>query len=140
MFATPEEAEHAFYDSLHQADTIRLMEVWSDDEEVVCVHPGGIRVIGSDSVRNSWQQILANGPLLIQPTRPMIMTSLMSSVHVLIEQVTIHSPEGKQVANCYTTNVYHKGPSGWRMVLHHASNAPDDVGMFDLQDIPGTLH
>ena len=41
MFATPEEAEHAFYEALEQGDTVRLMQVWADDEEVVCIHPGG---------------------------------------------------------------------------------------------------
>jgi ketosteroid isomerase-like protein len=140
VFTTPEEAEHAFYEALRLADLNRMMQVWADDEEIVCIHPGGIRVIGHDAVQNAWQHILADGPVAIIPIRPMAMTSIMSSVHVLIEQITINTPEGEQIANCYTTHIFHKGPSGWRMVLHHASSAPGDAGMFDLQDIPDILH
>jgi len=58
-FATAEEAELAFYDALERADLTRLMQVWADNEEIVCVHPGGLRVVGLHAVKESWQEILA---------------------------------------------------------------------------------
>ena len=61
MFATTEEAELAFYDALERADINRLMQVWSDEEEIVCVHPGGLRVVGHHAVQESWQEI-PHGP------------------------------------------------------------------------------
>lgn len=140
MFATPEEAEHAFYEALEQGNTVRLMQVWADDEEIVCIHPGGLRIVGHCAVHESWQHMLANGPLHIRPLRPLIIPSMMCAVHVLVEQVAVHTREGMQFANCYATNIYHKSPAGWRMVMHHASSAPAEAGVPDLPDMPGMLH
>jgi ketosteroid isomerase-like protein len=140
MFATPDEAEHAFYDALEHADLGRLMQVWADDEEIVCIHPGGLRVAGHGAVRESWRQILSQGPLRLRPMRPLVMQSMMSSTHVLVETVSAVTQEGAQNVNCYATNLYHKGPTGWRMVLHHASPAPAQAGVLDLHDLPDRLH
>ena len=100
MFATAEEAELAFYDALERADLTRLMQVWADDEEIVCVHPGGLRVIGHHAVNESFQEILAAGGLHIRPARTMVVHSMMSAVHSLIEQVTVQGPQSTEVANC----------------------------------------
>ena len=140
MFATTEEAELAFYDALERADINRLMQVWSDEEEIVCVHPGGLRVVGHHAVQESWQEILASGPLHILPSKAKVLHSMMSAVHSLVEQVTVHGTESTEIAHCYATNVYHKGPTGWRLVMHHASAAPDQTGLTDLHDAPGMLH
>jgi ketosteroid isomerase-like protein len=140
MFSTPEEAEHAFYEALDQGDAARLMQVWSDDEEIVCIHPGGMRITGHDAVRDSWQMLLSTVPTSVRPLRPVVMRSMLCVVHMLIEQVTVHTPEGIRHATCYATNVYHNGPAGWRMVLHHASPAPPDAGVLDLHDMPDRLH
>ena len=34
-------------EALERSDLDAMMEVWADDEEVVCVHPGGPRVVGA---------------------------------------------------------------------------------------------
>lgn len=141
MFATPEEAEQAFYEALEQADPVRLMQIWADDEEIVCVHPGGVRAVGHAAVNESWHQTLAAGPLHIRPLRPHVMQSMMCSVHTVVEQVAVRTHGGDtQYAYCYATNIYHKGPTGWRMVVHHASPAPAEAGVLDLLDVPDRLH
>jgi hypothetical protein len=38
-----------------------MMAVWSEDEEVVCVHPGSIRLIGLSAIRESWRQLFESG-------------------------------------------------------------------------------
>jgi hypothetical protein len=68
------------------------------------------------------------------------MLSMMCAVHVLVEQVAVRTREGTQFANCYATNIYHKGPTGWRMVMHHSSPAPTEAGVLDLHDVPDMLH
>ena len=35
LFATPEDAEAAFYDAVARGDLEALMAIWSEDEEVV---------------------------------------------------------------------------------------------------------
>ncbi|WP_287809273.1 SAM-dependent methyltransferase, partial [Pseudomonas sp.] len=32
--------------ALNRADVDALMALWADDEEIVCVHPNGLRLIG----------------------------------------------------------------------------------------------
>ncbi len=140
VFATPDEAETAFYEALELGDIELLMRAWADDEDIVCIHPGGDRLIGAHAVRSSWQEILASGTLPVRPLRVHAMQSMMSSVHTLVEQLTVDSREGTHTVNCYATNVFHNGPSGWRLVLHHSSQAPDDAGVAQLHDIPDILH
>ena len=43
-FPTPQDAEAAFYEALERADLEAMMEVWAEDEEIVCVHPAGPRL------------------------------------------------------------------------------------------------
>ncbi|MET0187252.1 YybH family protein [Schauerella aestuarii] len=140
MFATPDEAEHAFYEALEQGDYVRLMQVWADDDDIVCIHPGGMRLQGHDAVQQSWRQILDAGPVHIRPMSPVVMTSMLSVTHIVIEQVTVRTRDGARLSYGYATNVFHKGPTGWRMVLHHAAPAPHTAAEFDLHDMPDMLH
>lgn len=140
MFPTPEEAEYAFYEALRQANLDMMMNVWGDDDDIVCIHPGGLRVIGVTAVQEAWQHILGNGPVAAFPVQVSVMAGVMSSVHVLIEQVMVDTPRGKDTINFYTTNIYHKGPTGWRMVVHHASSAPKQAENLDAQRCSSTVH
>jgi ketosteroid isomerase-like protein len=57
LFATPQDAEAAFYEAFMKQDLEAMMAVWADDDEVYCVHPRGARVTGVAHVRESWRQI-----------------------------------------------------------------------------------
>ena len=46
----PEEAETAFYEALEKGDLEAMMAIWADDEEVVCIHPGGQRLTGQSLI------------------------------------------------------------------------------------------
>jgi ketosteroid isomerase-like protein len=141
MFSRPEDAQKAFYVALARADIDGLMQVWAgDDEEIVCVHPGGLRLVGHVAVRESWESILKHGGLLIQAAKVSVLQTMVSTTYSLIEEIRAESPAGAEVAYCYATNVFHKGRSGWRMVMHHASPAPEQAGAMELHDTPGTLH
>lgn len=140
LFATPDEVEQAFYDALEQGNLDLLMQTWADDEEIVCIHPGGSRLVGLHAVKASWRAILDNGPVPIRPMRVHTLQSMMSSVHTLIEQWTVPTREGLRTVQGYATHVFHKGPTGWHLVLHHASPAPHDAGLVSVHDIPDLLH
>jgi len=140
MFASAKEAEFAFYEALTRGDVGQLMQVWADDEEIVCVHPGGLRLIGHLAVRESWEQILRHGALYIQISKGIELQTMVGATHTLVEQISAQGPNGKEYAYCYATNVFHKGTNGWKMVLHHASAAPQQASAIDLHDTPGTLH
>jgi ketosteroid isomerase-like protein len=115
------ETEAAFYDALNRADLEALMALWADDDEIVCVHPGGVRLIGHAAIRASWSAILEHGGLHILPSQLHETHTLMSSVHTVVEGATAASGEP---AHLLATNVYAKTPKGWRIVLHHVSIAP----------------
>jgi ketosteroid isomerase-like protein len=115
------EVEAAFYDALNRADTASLMALWADDEEIVCVHPGGPRLIGHAAILASWEAVFALGALPIRPSHLHETNNLMSSVHTVIEGSAVTSGEP---AHLLATNVYIKTPRGWRIVLHHVSVAP----------------
>ena len=118
------EVETAFYAALNRADLDALMALWADDEEIVCVHPGGTRLIGHAAIRASWNKILEHGGLHIMPSQLHETHNLMSSVHTVVEGTTAASGEP---AHLVATNVYVKTPRGWRIVLHHVSVAPGPV-------------
>lgn len=140
LHASPQETEQAFYDALEAGDLDALMNVWADDEPIVCIHPGGPRLVGHDSVRASWKELLDGGPLRIRPTAVHAVESVMVAIHNLVEQVLVGgSRNPPQVVEVTATNVYLKGPQGWKLVLHHASPAMES----EESEEPGfspTLH
>src|SRR5260370_37287731 len=66
-FPTPQDAENAFYEALEAGELEAMMEVRAEDEEIVCVHPGGGRLAGYDQVGESWAQVFASRPPLQVP-------------------------------------------------------------------------
>ncbi len=116
-----DEVEAAFYDALRSADIDRLMACWADEEDIVCVHPGGPRVIGSLAIRATFEAMFANGAIQVQPQRVHRIESVGSCVHHLVERVEVATPAGAREAWVIATNVYLKTAQGWRMVAHHAS-------------------
>ena len=124
LFASPQDAEAAFYEALTKADLESMMAVWADDDDIYCVHPGGARITGVEQVRESWRQIFASGQTLrFQLREQHQVQGMMLSVHSVYEQITVTGdprPRGPVIA----TNVYLRTERGWRMVAHHASPAP----------------
>ena len=123
---TPDEIEARFYAALQQADLEGLMALWADDEEIVCVHPGGPRAIGAAAIRASFEAIFAHSAIPVQPQQVRRLQSLAMAVHHLVECISVPTAEGTHTAWVLATNVYLKTGHGWRMVAHHAS--PGDPG------------
>ncbi len=122
--ASAEAAEAAFYDALQRADVDAVMRLWADDDEPVCVHPGGPRAVGVAAIRAGFEQLFAGGPLHVTPERVLRTVSLGCAVHNVVERVHLDPGEdGARYALVLATNVYMKVAGSWRMVLHHASPA-----------------
>ena len=68
LMASPEDAETQFYEAMREGNLERLMAVWADDDDIVCVHPGGARVVGPAAVRASFEAIFANGASVCSPS------------------------------------------------------------------------
>ena len=123
-FASAQDVEQAFYEALERADLDAMMEVWADDEEVVCIHPGGPRLGGYDRVRESWAQIFSSRQRLqVRISDQTVVQGMMFAIHSLHENLTVVG-ESRPRAPVAVTNVYVRTGNGWRMVAHHASPAP----------------
>jgi len=61
IFTSPQEAEAAFYEALERGDLDAMMSVWAEDEEIVCVHPGGPRLNGYALVRDQRRMAVPQG-------------------------------------------------------------------------------
>ena len=124
-FATPQEAEEAFYAAFAQGDLGAMARVWAEDDSVVCVHPGGDCWRGREGVLESWRQIFAGGgPLRFEVEAVSLVHDKALAVHCLYESIA-HGPRLEHRARAFATNAYRLTQSGWRMILHHAS--PSDV-------------
>ena len=143
IFSTPQDAEAAFYEALQRADLDAMMEVWSADEEVNCIHPGGARITGYERVRENWSQIFKSGQRLqVQLSDQVVVSGMIMSLHSLHENILVLGGQGAGSRTMVvTTNVYLRSAGGWRMVLHHGSHAPAPVMRRDAPlEAPKILH
>jgi len=139
IFATPHDAEAAFYEAFEKADLDAMMAVRSDDDDIVCVHPGGVRLSGMAQIRESWRQIFTGGRTLrFRLRHRQFLNGMTLAVHSVYEQVSV-AGEARASNPVIATNIYMRTENGWRMVVHHASPAPSSPES-DTKRAPKTLH
>ena len=136
---TADAIENQFYEALQTGDIEKLMGCWADEDDIVCVHPGGPRLIGSASIRAAFEGMFANGTIAARPEHICKVESLTSAMHNVIERVALLTTDGTQEAVVVATNVYQRTAQGWRMVAHHASpgTAPTHA---EAHEAPQVLH
>jgi ketosteroid isomerase-like protein len=139
LHESPDEAEAQFYEALQQGDIVTMMAAWADDDEIVCVHPGGGRYVGPAAVRASFEAIFANGAVAAHPEQVHRLQQDGCAVHHLVERISVRTPAGQQTGWVLATNVYLKTRLGWRMVAHHASPGSAEE-MPNAGETPSILH
>ncbi|HEV8691189.1 MAG TPA: nuclear transport factor 2 family protein [Ideonella sp.] len=139
LLASPDDVEVQFYDAMREADIEKLMAVWADDEEIVCIHPGGPRLVGAAAVRAAFEAVFANGPVNVHAENVRRVQALSASLHSVVERVDLSTPEGARTGWVMATNVYLKTAQGWRMVAHHASPGTAQEPP-ELVEMPSVLH
>ena len=134
-----DDVETEFYEALQRGDIERLMALWSDDEEIACVHPGGPRLVGAPAIRASFDAMFANGAIDARPERVRRLDAHSTAVHSVLERIRILTAEGERFAWVVATNVYLKSAQGWRIVAHHASPGTS-AEVQDVVETASTLH
>lgn len=138
IYSTSTEAEAAFYQALREGNFERMMSVWAQNEEIVCIHPGGPRIHGQTAVRETWRQMLSAGNRLqVELVEAAIVGNATLAIHNLSGQISTEDGQ-RRSPPILATNVYVRDDQGWRMILHHASAAPDEDDFGDLA--PHTVH
>lgn len=124
--AAVEAANAAFYVAFESADLDAMRELWVDDAETLCVHPGALPVRGTPAINRSWALIMANTPY-IQFFLTDVEVSILGEVaavtcteNVLTADETTDE-ETFNGAKAVATNVFVRTGGGWRLWIHHAS-------------------
>jgi ketosteroid isomerase-like protein len=145
LLATTEDAENQFYEALQLGDLDRLMAVWSDDEEIICVLPGCARAIGGHAVRAEFETLIGYGPLNVTPHYLRRTQFGNIAIHHLLEKFLLQdnsSPQNPRTVTRYAvvTHVYIQGTQGWRLLVHHGSHSQQG----DIEEVtekpPSVLH
>ena len=124
IFTSPQDAALAFYHAFEARDIDAMMASWAEDEDIVCVHPGGPRLVGYEAVRAGWEQLFAgDAKLSFRLDEIVVIETVGLALQSAIEHVTL-GEEPKPRGAAIATNVFLRTPSGWRLVVHHASAAP----------------
>ena len=54
-------AQETYYQALVDADLDALMAIWVDDDSVLCILPSGERLSGLDAIRDTHEEVFAQG-------------------------------------------------------------------------------
>ena len=115
-----------FYEAFESADLDTMQDLWLDDPDSLCVHPGALPVRGAGAINRSWALIMANTPYI-----QFFLTDVEVSVLEGVASVTCTEnvltgdestgPDAFGGAKAVATNVFVRTPEGWRLWIHHAS-------------------
>jgi ketosteroid isomerase-like protein len=123
IYTSPQDAANAFYQAFEARDIDAMMATWADDEDIVCIHPGGIRHVGYEAVRHSFEQLFTgDSKLVFRLDQVVLLETVGLAMQSAVEHV--HSGDEAQRGMAVATNVLMRTPSGWRIVCHHASPTP----------------
>lgn len=139
LLGSAQDTETSFYEALQAGDIDRVMACWADDDEVVCIHPGGPRLIGLGAIRAAFEQLLNQGSLRIDAEAAHSVAGPDSAVHSVRERIEVLTPQGPMSAFVLATNVYQRTAQGWRLVCHHGSPAGQHEPA-DVAEKPPVLH
>ena len=134
-----DDIEQQFYEALREGNVEKLMSLWSDDDDIVCVYPEGARVVGPTAIRSAFEIMLANGAVNVRAENVRRVQTHASAMHSVVEHLQVMTPDGPRTGFVIATNVYMKSMEGWRLVARHAS--PGATGeRRELPETPQVLH
>ena len=124
--AQVEAANAAFYTAFETADLDAMQDLWLDDPETLCVHPGALPVRGTPAINRSWALIMANTPYIQFFLTDVEVSVLEGVASVTCTENVLTADEHTDRdsfggAKAVATNVFVRTPDGWRLWIHHAS-------------------
>lgn len=121
-FADAVAAERAFYQAFAACDLQGMSEVWADNRETICIHPGGPLLQGKTAILESWREILSGVlPPRLRHRELRRFAEGMLAVHLVEELIAPHGAPAEEGTRILATNVYRYCGDSWRMMQHHAS-------------------
>jgi ketosteroid isomerase-like protein len=118
-----EDANARFYRAFETLDIAEMDRVWAHGEHVKCVHPGWPLLTGWDAVRSSWETIFANTEEMRFTISHVRVEAGDDLAWVTCTENILSDVQGRVgVTAILATNLFERGPDGWRMIHHHASH------------------
>lgn len=114
--------EQSFYEALQRGDMAAMMACWADEDEPVCVHPGGARLTGLPAIRDAFAVMFEQGGVAVRAEVVHRTVVGQTTVHSVLETVDVLTDDGSLPVVVWATNVYVSTPQGWRLLVHHASH------------------
>jgi ketosteroid isomerase-like protein len=129
-------ANDRFYEVISSLDLEEMERVWSNGDEIRCIHPGWDALGGRRKVLASWQAIFSSSPdLNVEPDEVEVtLYGDLAWVHCL-EKITSSGDDDDSTSFARTTNLYIRNDGIWLLVLHHASPIPGPQ-----ETASGTIH
>lgn len=134
---SPDDVEAAYYEALLTGNVDAVMALWSEHDDISCVHPGGQRLDGQAAIRDSFAQIVSEGVLKISAETQRRWTGVSHAIHTVVERVQVGADEDPEWGFVLATNVFILTAGGWRLVLHHASQGTPHAALDAL--VPGEV-
>jgi hypothetical protein len=124
---------------MEHGDGESMSDLWLQDDDVCCTHPGAARIVGYNAVRSSWAAMLASGGVQIRTLARRSFESPTLAVSNLIEEIVAQQGSTTQVVHVLASNAFVKTPGGWKMVMHMGVPAPHGQAI-DVEAPAGTVH
>ena len=119
------EANKKFYQALGGRDLELMKTVFVPDERAGCTHPGWIMLRGFDAIIQSWENVFdPEDKLQINLHNVTVELRGECAWVTCIQELTYIKRDPVMMNVSVSTNIFEKTPSGWLMLIHHASPVP----------------
>lgn len=105
-------ANEAFYLAFAGGDMDGMSAIWSEKEDIACIHPGWELLSGQEEVMESWRALLSNPPP-VRVVSPSVFFRDEAAFVTCYEEIGGHY--------LLATNIFFKQDGQWRMAHHHAA-------------------
>lgn len=127
-FATAQDAEDAFYDSIEEKNLELMSSVWETSTDISCLLPMQTLARGSE-VPAMWERLLKEGPQLDIRVKHIHWVQTDTFALHLVEEWVRTEGAPQPPAPVYASNLYRLTDAGWKLLSHQNSPAPPPPGM-----------
>jgi len=124
-YATPQDAEDAFYDALDAGELNQLLSVWAESDDIRCLLPMHPLAQTRQGVTEVFTHLLSlgHGVSLAVTHLGWIETDDIA-IHFVEEMVQTPPSDTPPPPPFYGTNIYRKDDNGWRLIVHQNAPSP----------------
>jgi ketosteroid isomerase-like protein len=116
------EVNKNYYKAFENFDLDTMSQIWSNTDDVVCIHPGWDILIGWEKVREGWKKIFMEETLLkftIRNPNAIILDDI--GIVSCVEEIFISSRDTISQTFIATTNLFKATEQGIKLFYHHSS-------------------